>query len=90
MTTGTNDAIADLATSSGWTPSILVVEVHHPEGALGAAVAPAVSSAAGPGPTIAHLTVRAMPTSGSSTELLVFAGIPAPKVAAARSLVEGV
>lgn len=67
---------------------LVVAEDHHPEGGLGAAVALALSAAKEANPTITHLAVRAMPTSGTSAEQLDFAEISAHHIkVAARVLV---
>jgi transketolase len=61
---------------------IVVVEDHYPEGGLGAAVMEALADAP---PKIAHLAVRALPTSGKPEELLNAAGISARHIAAAAT-----
>jgi transketolase len=66
---------------------IVVAEDHHPEGGLGSAVTDALLSTGRVDLDIAHLAVREMPGSGSSEELLAWAGIDADAiVAAARRL----
>jgi transketolase len=68
---------------------LVVVEDHYPEGGLGGAVMEALSEDAHP-PRVAHLAVRGMPGSGTSAELMDWAGISARHVVeAARSLVAG-
>jgi transketolase len=67
---------------------ILVAEDHRPEGGLGSAVTDALLSAGVSSLSAAHLAVRGMPGSGSSKELLAWAGIDADHIAAAaRDLV---
>jgi transketolase len=68
---------------------LVVAEDHYPAGGLGSAVTDALLEA-GPQPLhLAHLCVRDLPGSGSSTELLAAAGIDAEHiVAAARDLVQ--
>ena len=65
---------------------LVVVEDHHPEGGLGAAVMEALAGHRHP-PQIAHLAVRDLPGSGRPAELMDAAGIgPAAVTAAARRL----
>jgi transketolase len=68
---------------------LVVAEDHYPAGGLGSAVTDALLEA-GPRPLhLAHLCVRDLPGSGSSTELLAAAGIDADHItAAARELVK--
>ena len=68
---------------------LVVAEDHYAAGGLGSAVSDALLEA-GPGPLyLAHLCVRDLPGSGSSTELLAAAGIDAEHIAAAaRELVK--
>jgi transketolase len=68
---------------------LVVAEDHYPAGGLGSAVTDALLEA-GPQPLhLAHLCVRELPGSGSSTELLAAAGIDADHItAAARELVK--
>ena len=62
---------------------LVVAEDHYAAGGLGSAVSDALLEA-GPGPLyLAHLCVRDLPGSGSSTELLAAAGIDAGHIAAA-------
>ncbi|MEU8297071.1 transketolase [Micromonospora sp. NPDC048909] len=69
---------------------IVVVEDHHPEGGLGSAVKDSLVADGRVRPALIHLAVRAMPGSGSSKELLAWAGIDADHVtSAARYLVSG-
>jgi transketolase len=66
---------------------LVLVEDHHPEGGLGAAVIDALTSEGRIELAIAHLAVRDMPGSGTSEELLDAAGISAGHIAeAARRL----
>ncbi len=65
---------------------LVVSEDHYPAGGLGEAVLSALVGA-GVVPTLAHLAVRGLPTSGTSTELLQAAGISRHDIAdAARRL----
>jgi transketolase len=67
---------------------LVVAEDHHPEGGLGSAVVDALTAAGPAELSVAHLAVRDMPGSGTSTELLAAAGIDASHiVAAARKLI---
>ena len=69
---------------------LVVAEDHHPEGGLGSAVADALLDAGPQTLRIAHLSVREMPGSGTSKELLAAAGIDARHIAAAaRDLLPG-
>jgi transketolase len=66
---------------------LVLVEDHHPEGGLGAAVIDALTSDGRIELAIAHLAVRELPGSGTSEELLDAAGISAGHIAtAARQL----
>ena len=68
---------------------LVLVEDHHPEGGLGSAVTDALLGAGVPGLHIAHLSVRELPGSGTTAELLHAAGIDAEHIAsAARELVQ--
>jgi transketolase len=62
---------------------IVVAEDHHPEGGLGSAVTDALLAAGAGELSIAHLAVREMPGSGSSAELLAWAGLDADHIATA-------
>jgi transketolase len=53
---------------------LVVVEDHHPEGGLGAAVLEAMANRARP-PQVVHLAVRELPGSGKPAELMDAAGI---------------
>jgi transketolase len=75
------------ATSTGG--RIVVAEDHHPEGGLGSAVADALLAAGQPDLRLTRLAVHEMPGSGTSAELLSWAGIDAEHIAeAARHLVK--
>ena len=76
----TETLVAAVAATGG---RLVVAEDHYPAGGLGSAVADALLSA-GPQPLhLAHLCVRELPGSGSSTELLAAAGIDAEHITAA-------
>jgi transketolase len=62
---------------------IVVAEDHHPEGGLGEAVTETLVAARQPELFVIHLAVREMPGSGTSEELLAWAGIDAAHIAAA-------
>jgi transketolase len=55
---------------------LVVVEDHYPQGGLAAAVLEALAAEPRP-PTVAHLAVRGLPTSGTPQELMDAAGISA-------------
>jgi transketolase len=61
----------------------VIVEDHYPEGGLGAAVMEALAADAPP--TVAHLAVKGLPTSGKPEELLNAAGISAKHIVAAAA-----
>ncbi|HEY2509060.1 MAG TPA: transketolase [Streptosporangiaceae bacterium] len=63
----------------------VVVEDHHPEGGLGAAVLDALTTAGRADLSVAHLAVREMPGSGTPAELMEAAGINARHIAEAAS-----
>ncbi|WP_027944448.1 transketolase [Amycolatopsis taiwanensis] len=66
---------------------IVVAEDHHPEGGLGSAVADALVAAGQAPLSLTRLAVTGMPGSGTSAELLAWAGIDADHIAeAARDL----
>jgi transketolase len=66
---------------------IVVAEDHHPEGGIGSAVADALLAVGQQNLRLTSLAVREMPGSGSSAELLAWAGIDAEHIAdAARQL----
>jgi transketolase len=67
----------------------VVAEDHHPEGGLASAVADALLAVRTQPLRLAHLSVREMPGSGTTDELLAAAGIDAPHIeSAARLLLE--
>ena len=68
---------------------IVIAEDHHPEGGLGSAVTDALLAAGQRDLSVAHLAVREMPGSGTSTELLAWAGIDAGHIAAAARRLAG-
>ena len=61
----------------------VIVEDHYPEGGIGAAVLEAL--AADPGPRVAHLAVKGLPTSGKPEELMNAAGISSRHIVAAAT-----
>jgi transketolase len=63
---------------------IVIAEDHHPEGGLGSAVTDSLLAAGASNLHVAHLAVRAMPGSGSGSELLAWAGIDTDHIAAAQ------
>ena len=66
---------------------LVVVEDHRPEGGLGSAVVDALLAGGPRQLSLTHLAVREMPGSGSSAELLAWAGIDSEHIAsAARKL----
>ncbi|GLY70062.1 transketolase [Amycolatopsis taiwanensis] len=66
---------------------IVVAEDHHPEGGLGSAIADALVAAGQAPLSLTRLAVTGMPGSGTSAELLAWAGIDADHIAeAARDL----
>ncbi|MGO2774531.1 MAG: transketolase family protein, partial [Brachybacterium tyrofermentans] len=68
---------------------VVVAEDHHAEGGLGAAVLAALAAEPITDLRFAHLAVDGVPGSGTSAELLDWAGIDAAHIAeAARSLLE--
>ncbi|MGW7007752.1 transketolase [Streptomyces sp. NPDC054933] len=80
------DALAGAAEETG---ALVVAEDHHPEGGIGEAVLHALAERSAI-PRFAHLAVRDMPASGTSTELLDAAGISRTHItAAARRLLSG-
>jgi transketolase len=62
---------------------IVIAEDHHPEGGLGSAVIDSLTTDGIPGLHITHLAVRDMPGSGTSDELLAWAGIDANHITTA-------
>ena len=83
----TQTLAAAVSTTSG---RIVVAEDHHPEGGLGSAVTDALVGVGVPDLYLSHLAVRGIPGSGSTDELLAWAGIDAAHIAtAARELIGG-
>jgi len=77
--------ISAAATATGG--RIVIAEDHHPEGGLGSAIIESLVTDGLTGLNITHLAVRGMPGSGTSKELLAWAGIDAEHItAAARHL----
>jgi transketolase len=83
------DADTLTAAASTTRGRLVLVEDHHPEGGLGSAVIDALTSDGRIELTVAHLAVREMPGSGTSTELLDAAGISAEHIAAAARRLVG-
>ncbi|HEY2600281.1 MAG TPA: transketolase [Thermoleophilaceae bacterium] len=71
------------AAASATAGRLVVAEDHHPEGGLGSAVADSLLAAGNSDLSLVHLAVREMPGSGSSKELLAWAGIDAEHIAEA-------
>jgi transketolase len=68
---------------------LVVAEDHYPEGGIGSAVLEALADASVPPRQFAHLAVKGLPASGTSSELLDVAGISSRHIVdAARSLVQ--
>ncbi|GAB2855470.1 transketolase [Actinoallomurus bryophytorum] len=68
---------------------LVVAEDHHPEGGLGSAVADALLAVRTQPLRLVHLSVREMPGSGTTGELLAAAGIDAAHIeSAARALLD--
>ncbi len=66
---------------------VVIAEDHHAEGGLGSAVTESLLAGGRSDLSVTHLAVRQMPGSGSSAELLAWAGIDAGRIAeAARGL----
>jgi transketolase len=79
--------LIEAATATGG--RIVVAEDHHPEGGLGSAVADALLDVDAQGLHVTHLSVRVLPGSGTTAELLAAAGIDASHIeSAARALVD--
>ncbi|MGP5259043.1 transketolase [Brachybacterium paraconglomeratum] len=69
---------------------VVVAEDHHPEGGLGAAVLAALAAEPLADLHLEHLAVDGVPGSGTTAELLDWAGIDAAHIArAARTVLEG-
>jgi transketolase len=77
------DAVALAEAVDATAGRIVIAEDHHPEGGLGSAVIAGLLGAGRQSLSVAHLAVRGMPGSGSSAELLAWAGIDAEHIAAA-------
>ena len=69
------DTATLMAAAAATQARIVVVEDHHPEGGLGAAVIDALTAAGEMTLSITHLAVRGLPGSGTGKELLSWAGI---------------
>jgi transketolase len=78
------DALVEAAEATGG--RVVVAEDHHPEGGLGSAVAAALLEAGVQQLRLAHLSVSALPGSGTTAELLAAAGIDAAHIAAAAAV----
>ncbi|MCX8558460.1 transketolase [Mycolicibacterium mucogenicum] len=65
---------------------VVVAEDHHPEGGLGSAVLDALVAHELADVRLAHLAVRGMPGSGTSRELLAWAGIDADHIREAATM----
>jgi transketolase len=65
---------------------LVVVEDHHPEGGLGSAVLDGLVAHDAADIRLAHLAVRGMPGSGTSRELLAWAGIDADHIREAATM----
>jgi transketolase len=80
----TETLAAALAATRG---RLVVAEDHHPEGGLGSAVTDALLAHGAQTLRLAHLSVRELPGSGTTDELLAAAGIDASHIeSAARGL----
>ena len=77
------DAATLVAAVDATSGRIVVAEDHHPEGGLGSAVMTALVDSRLPNLSFTHLAVRELPGSGSSAELLGWAGLDAEHIAAA-------
>jgi transketolase len=83
------DAAAVSAAAAATQGRFVVVEDHHPEGGVGSAIIEALVAARIPSLRIAHLSVRELPGSGTTSELLHAVGIDAEHIeSAARSLLD--
>ncbi|UCZ58089.1 transketolase [Mycolicibacterium phocaicum] len=65
---------------------VVVAEDHHPEGGLGSAVLDALVAHELADVRLAHLAVRGMPGSGTTRELLAWAGIDADHIREAATM----
>lgn len=82
------DTLVDAVRDTGG--RLVIAEDHRPEGGLGSAVLEALVGEDTPPLRLAHLAVRIMPGSGTSSELLAAAEIDAASIAsAARQLLDG-
>jgi transketolase len=82
------DAATVTAAARATSGRIVVAEDHHPEGGLGAAVGAALLATPQLQLSLTHLAVRGMPGSGTTEELLSWAGIDGDAIAgAARRVV---
>ncbi|HEY3956425.1 MAG TPA: transketolase [Streptosporangiaceae bacterium] len=68
---------------------LVLVEDHHPEGGLGAAVLEALAGTGRTDLSVVHLAVTEMPGSGTGDELMDEAGISAAHIAAAARRLAG-
>jgi transketolase len=83
------DVAAVSAAAAATRGRFVLVEDHHPEGGLGSAIIEALVAARIPSLRIAHLSVRELPGSGTTSELLHAAGIDAEHIeSAARGLLD--
>jgi transketolase len=81
------DAAALAAAVEATRGRLVVAEDHHPEGGLGSAVTDALLARGAQSLRLAHLSVRELPGSGTTAELLAAAGIDARHIEdAARGL----
>jgi transketolase len=65
---------------------VVIAEDHHPEGGLGSAVLDALAAHGVADLRLAHLAVRGMPGSGTTAELLAWAGIDADHIREAATM----
>jgi transketolase len=75
------DAATLTAAAGATSGRVVVAEDHHPEGGLGSAVIAALVHGGQPQLRITHLAVRELPGSGTTDELLAWAGIDAAHIA---------
>ena len=81
------DMVTLEAAAAATSGRLVIAEDHRPEGGLGSAVLDALLAGGPRQLSLAHLAVREMPGSGSSEELLAWAGIDSEHIAgAAREL----
>ncbi|MGA8369148.1 MAG: transketolase C-terminal domain-containing protein, partial [Acidimicrobiales bacterium] len=82
---------ATLTAAAVETGRLVLVEDHHPEGGLGAAVLDALAqSRTNSRAVVTHLAVTEMPESGSSAELLDAAGLGLDAIIAAAHALLGI